>query len=336
MIPCDNVMLRRAIIALGLALALAPVGQSTAADAPSSGRTYRVGFLGAETASYDQPRLDTLRTGLRDLGYVAGTNLVVEVRFAGGDYSRLPDLASRLVARNVDVLVTTGVKATLGARRATATTPIVSMNMGDAIASGLAKSCSQPGGNVPGVAALSPEVMVKRLELLKVANPRIARVAVLVNPENPNFDWYLRDLRTHASPMKVAVEPVAVPGPDALERAFTAMAHHKVDAVIVHNDTMFVSQGKAIADLVARHRFAAVGWPALANDGILVGYNASSAEYWSYLPVYVDEILKGAKPGDLPIRQPTKFELVVNLNAARALGLAIPQSLVVRADPVIR
>lgn len=308
----------------------------TAAFPQQPATVHRIGFLGAETASHDQERVNALRESLRELGYVDGENLFIEVRLADGYFDRLPTLALELVARKVEVIVTDGVKSTVGARRATATTPIVASNMGDAVNAGLVASYAKPGGKVTGTALFSPEVMAKRLEFLKEAAPRIAKVAVLVNPDNPNFDAYLRVLRSRAVPLRVNIEPIVISSAGALEPAFLAMAKQKVDAVIVHNDTMFLANAKTIVNLIEKQGIASAGWTAFGNAGGLIGYGAGSSENWRYIAVYVDKILKGARPADLPVQQPTKFLLVINLRTARALSLTIPQALLWRADEVIQ
>jgi putative ABC transport system substrate-binding protein len=299
-------------------------------------KVYRIGFLGAESASYDSRRLEVLRTELRKLGYAEGRNIAIEPRFAEGNYDRLPALAAELVGLKVDVLVTSGSKAGVAASRATATIPVVVSNMGDAINPGFVANYAQPSGNVTGMSQLNPEVAAKLLDLLKQVKPQSATVAVLLNPANPNSGLVLRAQKRAADAMKVALEPVEVRGPDELESAFSTMGRRGIDALLVQSETMFSAHAKAIADLAIKHRIASAGTFDFARAGGLIGYSTNRLEAFRHLVRYVDKILKGAKPADLPVEQPSKVVLVINLNTAKALGLTIPQSLLLRADEVIQ
>ncbi len=298
-------------------------------------RIYRIGFLGAESAPYDARRLQVLGTRLRELGYVEGT-VVIESRFAEGNYDRLPALAAELVGLGVDVLVTSGSKAGIAASRATATIPVVVSNMGDAINPGFVRTYAQPGGNVTGMSQLNPEAAAKLLELLRQVKPRSATVAVLVNPANPNSGLVLESQRRAAAAMKVALEPIEVHGPGELERTFSTVGEKGIDALFVQSETMFAAHAKAIADLAIKYRIAAAGTIDFAQAGGLIGYSTNRLEAFRRLVGYVDKILKGAKPADLPIEQPTKVQLVINLKTARALGITIPKSMLLRADEVIQ
>ena len=321
----------RAMAAMLLALPLAGQSQPT-------GKVYRIGFLGAASASAPTSarRIEAFRKGLRELGYVEGTNVIVELRWADGDARRLPELARDLVLLQVDVLVTQGTTATRTAKEATSTIPIVMLAVGDAIGAGLVASLARPGGNVTGSTFLGPQLYAKQLEMLKHAIPRVARVAVLMNPDNPINRAVIQGMASTASAMKVVLTEFDARGPAEFEGAFRAMAQHQVDAVVVSADPILNASGRAIADLAIRQRLPAASGLEFAESGGLFGYGPSVNELWGRAPRFVDKILKGANPGDLPVEQATKFELVINLKTARALGLAIPQSLLLRADEVIQ
>jgi putative ABC transport system substrate-binding protein len=296
----------------------------------------RIGFLGSESASSASQarRLDAVRTGLRELGYVEGKNIVVEVRLAEGKYDRLPDLARELIGLKVSAIVVSGTKAMLAAKRATATIPIV-VGSGDAIGQGLVTNLAVPDGNLTGSIFFISEVTAKRLELLKEAIPRISQVAFLVNPADPPAPQF-QAMETTAKELKLAVRQFEVRAPNEFDSTFAAMAQKHVDAFVVQTDTMFAVNAKAIAALAIRHRLPSAGNIEFAEAGGLIGNGANAIEGHRRAAVYVDKILKGGNPGDLPVVQPTKFELVINLETAKALGLTIPQSLLLRADAVMQ
>jgi len=299
-------------------------------------QVHRNGFLGVQSASDYATRLEALRTGLRELGYLEARNIVIESRWAEGKYDRLPGLAAELVGRKVDVLVVDGLTAALAAKRTTATTPVVVANVGDPVNSGLIDSYAKPGGNVTGMSFLAPELTAKRLELVKQAKPSIAKVAVLIHPANPAFVQVLRVLRSEAERNRMRIEPIDVREADELESAFLTLATRGVDAIVVHSDTMFFAHAKSIAALAAKYRIASVGTWDFGKAGGLIGYGVNTLDNYRHIAVFVDKILKGAKPADLPVEQPTKVELVVNLKTAKAVGLRIPQSVLLRADEVIQ
>jgi putative ABC transport system substrate-binding protein len=325
---------RRAILrAIAAALLTAPFALRAQSPAP---RTYRIGFLSAESASAGQPQLDILRKDLDQLGYVEGRNLVIEVRHADGNYDRLPSLAAELVRLKVDVLVTSGSKAGFAAKETTTTTPIVVNNMGDATSAGFVPSYARPGGNVTGLSMMNPEMTTKQLQLLKEIKPNTVAIAVLMNPANPNYALTLAAIRREAASLNVRIEHFDIRREDEFERAFLDMKRAGIDTLLVQSETMFAARAKTIADLAAKHGIAMAGILSYARAGGLVGYSANPVDTWRHVVVYVDRILKGAKPADLPIEQPTKVYLVINLKTAKALGLTIPQSLLVRADEVIQ
>jgi putative ABC transport system substrate-binding protein len=295
-----------------------------------------VGFLGALSASgWGASRVEALRAGLRDLGYVEGKNIVVEFRWAEGDYDRLPDLAGELVRLKVDVLVTHGTPGTRAAKQATKTIPIVMAVSGDAVATGLVASLNRPGGNITGSTFFSPELTAKQLELLKEAVPSVTQVAVLVNPGNPVNRPSLQALETTARSLKVAIQLFEARGRNEIENAFLAMANKRVDAVAITDDGVFIANPGVIANLAAKNRFPSTGFKELAQAGGLIGYGVNFPEIFRRAAYFVDKILKGAKSADLPVEQATKFEVVANLKTAKALGLEMPTSILLRADEVI-
>ena len=295
----------------------------------------RIGFLGVESASGYTSRVDALRAGLRELGYVEGKNMVIEFRWADGKNDRLPELAAELVRLKVDVLVTHAVPGTRAAKEATTTIPIVTAVVADPVALGLVASLARPGGNITGSTFFYAELTAKRLELLREVFPRTRYVAVLLNPLNPAQALNFQAMEITARPLKVGLQKFEVRRPNEFESAFSAMAKKRVDAVAIVEDPMFLANAKGLADLAAKQRLPSIGFNEFAESGGLIGYGANLFELFRRAAYFVDRILKGAKPADLPVEQPTKFELVVNLKTAKALGIKIPQSILVRADRVI-
>ena len=324
---------RRAFLrTLAGSLLAAPV----AAEAQQPAKVARIGFLGPETVSGSKSRVDALRAGLRDLGYVEGKNIVIEFRWAEGKYDRLPDLATELVRLNVDVLVAAGEKAVDAAKRATTTIPIVVPVTGDAVATSLATSLARPGGNITGSTFFGAELTSKRLELLREAAPRITRVAYLLNPANSASGPGIAALEIAAKSLKLGIQPFEVRAPNEFDSVFTTMAKRHVDAIVVQADTIFIINAKAVADLAATRQFPSAGLKEFAEAGGLIGYGPNLLEMYRHAAVFVDKILKGAKPGDLPIERATTFELVINMKTAKTLGLKIPPSVLLRADQVIQ
>ena len=326
--------LRRVLLVLSLVLVV-----PLAAEAQATGKVYRIGFLGTHSHSDHAKGVDAFRAGLRDLGYVEGKDLVIEYRWAGGKYDRLPDLVAELVALKVDVIATTGgTPPALAAKRGTQTIPIVMTGVGDAVGMGLVASLGRPGGNVTGLSDAVPELSAKRLELLKEAIPRTERVAVLVNADNPlqtSLQTSWKALERAARSLKVELQKVEVRRPDEFEQAFATMAKGRIEAVVTTQDALFNANAKLIADLAAKKRLPSSGTRDFAEAGGVIGYGWNVSNNNRRAAHFVDKILKGVKPGDLPIEQPTKFELVINLKTAKALGLTIPPSLLLRADQVI-
>ena len=280
-------------------------------------------------------QLDALRQGLRDLGYVEGNNIVIEYRWAEGKYDRLPELAAELVRLDVSVIVTHGTPGSLAAKRATSTVPIVMAIIGDAIATGLVQSIARPGANITGSTFFFPELNAKRLEFLKEAMPRIRRVGVLVNPDNPAYLPALKAMEAAAKSLQLEIHPFAVKEPGQFASAFSAMAERRMEAVEVVDDRMLIANGTTIANLAITRGLPVIGGRDITDGGGLMAYAVDFAPMYRRAASFVDKILKGAKPADLPVEQATKFELVVNLKTAKALGLTVPATVLARADEVI-
>jgi len=297
---------------------------------------YRVGMLrSGDLASYAQ-RMDALRQALRDLGWTNARTVMFEERNADERYERLPRLAAELVALNVNVIVTVGTPATKAAKDATTTIPIVMVNTGDAVATGLVASLARPGGNVTGSTIFSPQLMAKRLELVKETLPRARLLAVILNPANPAQALSFEAAQSTARSLGIGLHKFEARGPDELEGIFLAMAKQRVDAVVTPQDGMIDAHARQIATLASKMHIPSVGNNALAIAGGLIGYGVDTFEMFRRAGYYIDKILKGANPGDMPVEQPTKFELIINLRTAKALGLVIPPSVLVRADNVIQ
>jgi putative ABC transport system substrate-binding protein len=304
------------------------------ARAQQGGRVARIGYLSFLSAADHAPRSDAFRAGLRDLGYVEGKNLQIEFRFADGDNDRLPGLANELVRLNVDVIVTysTGVPA---AQRATATIPVVMATYTDAVATGVIVSLAYPGGNVTGSTFFHPELMAKRLELLREVAPSTTRAGVFLFRGSAVNGHVLETMEDTAKALKIGLHPLEVGRPTDLEDAFSTLANQKVGALVVTDHALFIANAKAITALAAKHRLPSIGPLELAASGALMAYGVNFLDQFRRAAVFVDKILKGAKPGDIPVEQPTKFELVLNLKTAKALGLEVPPTLLARADAVI-
>jgi putative ABC transport system substrate-binding protein len=325
---------RRAFIA---AVTGALLAASSAAEAQPAGKVVRIGLLDyAASDPASAARWKAFRDQLRWLGYVEGQNVVFESRWGDGQVGRLPSLAAELVDAKVDILVTAGSEAALAAKQATNSIPIVTATGGDPVESGLVAGLAQPGGNVTGVISLMSQLAGKRLELLKQLIPRASRIAILRDPDNHSSALNLRDAESAAKSVGVVVQGVSVRGPKDLDAAFLAMKRARTDAVILAENTRFIADRRRIADLALMHRLPMmVAAKEYAEAGGLISYGTEYPDLFRRAATYVDKILKGAKPGDLPVEQPTTFELVINLKTAKGLGLTIPPSLLQRADQVI-
>jgi len=331
---------RRAFIGtLAGSLLAAPL----AAEVEQAGKVPRIGVLspGSPSGVGRNPSdlavlFAAFREGLRELGYVEGQNIKIESRWAEGNYDRLPGLAADLVRLKVDVIVTYGTPASQAAKRATGTIPIVMAAIIDPVASGLVTSIARPGGNLTGQSMMSPDLVAKQLEILKEAVPKVSRVAVLWNPANAGNAPQVRHAQDAAGALGVRLQSLGAKGPSEIDSAFTAMTSEQAGAVIVLVDAMLQENRTRITDLAARNRLPAVyGLSEYAEAGGLLAYGPNRLGMFRHAVTYVDKILKGAKPGDLPIEQPQTFELIVNLKTAKALGVTIPPSLLQRADQVI-
>ncbi|MBI3626261.1 MAG: ABC transporter substrate-binding protein [Candidatus Rokubacteria bacterium] len=323
-------------ITILVTLALAVLGAPLASDAQRPPKVHRIGFLGAASSSGYASLVEAFRQGLRDLGYVEGKNIVIEYRWAEGRYDSLPDLAAELVRLNVEVIVTHGTPGTLAAKQATKTIPIVMAVSGDAVATGIVASVARPGGNITGSTFFFPEINAKRLELLKEAVPRASRVALLLNPDNPSMGPVLKAVEAAARSLKVQLHQFEVRSPDEFAGAFSAMTKRRAEAVAIIDDAVLIAHAGRIADLAVKSRLPTIGFREYADVGGLMAYAVNFPDIWRRAAVFVDKLLKGAKPADLPIEQATKFELIINLKTAKALGLTMPQSLLIRAEHVIQ
>jgi len=328
-------MKRRTFMAMLTGIVVTPFG----AEAPQAAKVARIGYLSPNLAAFPHHQ-EAFRQGLRDLGYVEGGTIVIEYRGAEGKPERLPALTAELVALKVDVIVASGTPQALAVKEVTRTLPIVFAAVADPIASGVVTSLARPGGNITGTSLLAPDLVGKRLEQLKQAVPSISRVAVLWQPgglgERADKEM-LQGTEVAARALGVRLQVVEARGPEDFDRAFSDMIRARAGAVTVLPSNMFITERRRLVDLAAKKRLPAVyGLREFVDTGGLMSYGANPADSFRRAATYVDKILKGARPGDLPIEQPTKFELVINLKTAKALGLTIPPSLLGRADEVIR
>jgi len=305
-----------------------------AARAQQVGKVYRIGILEPIPAAQNAANLAALRKGLRDLGYVEGRNLIIEYRSADGRAERFPDLASELVRLKVDLIVTRGTPAARAAKNATGTIPVVMATMGDPRA--IVASFANPGGNITGVTTFSTELTAKRFELLKELVPNLSRVALLHNMGNPAAPPEWEETKTAARSLGLQAELLDVRSQGDLGRAFELAVRQRVDALVIGADGLTQMHQQTIVDLVARNRLPAA-YPAreFVEAGGLIAYAVNYPDLYFRFASFVDKIFKGAKPGELPVEQPTKFELVINLKTAKALGLTIPPAVLARADEVI-
>ena len=308
------------------------------ARAQPAEKVRRIGVLSAGSSTDPPPVNEAFRQRLRELGWVEGRNVVIDYRFAEYRYDRLPDLAAELVRLDVDVIVAAATPAAIAAKKATGTIPIVMVGVGDPVGSGLIASLAHPGGNVTGLtfSGASMDIYAKQLELLKEAVPKVRRVAILSNPTNPANPLWTEKVKGAGRSLGVGVQFVEASGPAEFDGAFSAMANERAGALLVMADSLFMLHRTRIADLATKGRLPLLGYKELVDAGGFMSYGPSLLDFGRLAAVYVDKILKGAKPADLPVEQPAKLDLVINLKAAKALGIIVPQSLLVRADEVIR
>jgi putative ABC transport system substrate-binding protein len=315
-------------LAVVLAVSLAVGTLPTGAQQPP--KIVQIGILSAFSPS---AREEAFRQGLRDLGHVEGQNVTIRSRYAEGRFAKLPELAAELVRLDVDVIVASPTEAIRAAQRATKTIPIVMAVSGDPVGSGIVTSLAHPGGNITGLTSVAAELTAKRLEFLKTIAPAMSRVSFLANKSTPKR--FASEMEAAGRVLGTQISPVMIEEADELEPAFSAMAKARVNGLVV--DLVLGEYRRQIADLAIRHRLPTISGPReFAEAGGLLAYGPNYPDLFRRAAIYVDKILKGGKPRDLPVEQPTKFELVINLKTAKALGLTIPQSLLVRADEIIQ
>jgi putative ABC transport system substrate-binding protein len=302
--------------------------------AQEAGRSYRIGFLGGADPVGYAALLQALRLGLRDHGYVEGSNIAIEYRWAEGKYDRLPALAAELVGLKVEVIITQGTPAALAAKRATTTLPIVMAIAGNPVETGIVTSLARPGGNITGSSFFWAELNAKRLELMKDLDPNLARAGVLMNPDNPAMASILRVMQETARASKVKLQTVDVRRIDELDAAI-ALAKTQIEALTVVDDGLFIANAQRIAELAARSRLPSIGFREYCEAGGMAAYGVDFPHIWRRAAAFVDKILKGTKPADLPVEQATRFEFIINLKTARGLGFEVPPALSGRADAVI-
>ena len=304
--------------------------------AQPKGKVWRIGFLGAFDPARSAPNVKGFQQGLRDFGYIEGKNVAVEYRWAEGRYERLSELADELVRAKVDLIVTAGTPGTQAAKQATSTIPIVMAIVGDATATGIVSNIARPGGNITGSNFFNPELAAKRIELAKESMPSLSHVAVLLNPGNPAFARELKLMHETAEVVKVELQPFPVRAAAEFPAAFDTIAAKRIRAVAILEDGLFNVNIDALVVLAAKHRLFSVGGKQLADAGGVLGYGVSFPEMYARAAYFIDRIFKGAKPGDLPVELPMRFELAINVKAAKALGVTFPPTILVRATRVIQ
>ena len=307
------------------------------AEAQQPKKIPRIGFLSASSSSADRPADEAFQRGLRDLGWVKGQNIVIDYRYAEGKPDRLPDLAVELVRLQVDIIVTAGEFAIRRAKQATKTIPIVMANSGDPVGSGLVANLAHPGGNITGLSILSPELSGKALEFLKESFPKVVRVAIVWNPNNAVKVLDFKEAQAAAAKLGVQLQSLEVRGPKDFESAFKSAIKERADALTVRAEAVTLFHRKQVVDFAVTRRLLAIyELSEFVEAGGLMAYGPSQSDNFRRAAIYVDKILKGAKPADLPVEQPMKFELVINLKAAKQIGLTIPPNVLAQADTVIK
>jgi putative ABC transport system substrate-binding protein len=326
---------RKLVGIAALAFVLVLVG--AVAQAQQAKKMAHVGFLSFTSPAAISSRIEGFRQGLRELGYVEGKNIIIEWRFAEGKLDRAPALAAELVRLKVDVIVTGGPQSTRAAKEATITIPIVMAFDNDPVGNGFVASLARPGGNITGLSTLYPEISGKQLELLKEIVPRLSRLAVFGNSTQPGNAQALKETELAAGALAVQLQYLDVRDPKDIETAFRAASRGRADAVLVLENAVLASQRKEIADLAVKSRLPAIYWRSdFVEAGGLMSYGVSLPDLDRRAATYVDKILKDAKPADLPVEQPKKFELIINLKAAKQIGVTIPPNVLARADRVIK
>jgi putative ABC transport system substrate-binding protein len=308
------------------------------ADAQQTGKIFRIGYLDAGTASGSAVLLEAFRQEMSKLGWIEGKNITIEYRFAEGKNDRLPELAANLVRLKVDLIVVDAGPSALAAKGATSAIPIVMTNVGDPVGFGLVASLARPGGNVTGLSSLSPELITKRLEILKDAVPKLVRVGLLRSPTSITTEIQLKEVKPTALALKLKLEEIETqPDPKGLESAFQTAKQKQVNAIMLQATRQFFAERKRIVELAVKYRLPAIySQKEFVDEGGLMSYGADYDDLYRRAAVYVDKILKGAKPADLPVQQATKFEFIINLKAAKQIGLTVPPEVLARANKVIK
>ena len=326
-----------AIARLAYLLWVVILAASIAADAQPTGKVHRIGVLGSGSPTSAAQFVEAFNQALRELGWVEGKNIVIDYRFAEGRFDRLPDLAAELVRLKVDVIAASPTPSALAAKNATRTIPIVMVSAAEPVQLGLIASLARPGGNVTGLSwSVNVEIIAKGLELLKEAVPRVRRVAVLSNPANPGHAVALKDVKAAAQSLGLQLQLLEVRGPGEFDGAFVAMVAQHADALLVVADSLFNLYRVRLAELATRYHLPSMhGLRENVEAGGLMSYGPNITASFRRAAFYVDKILNGTKPTDLPVEQPTRFELVINVGTAKALGLEMPRSLLTRADQII-
>jgi ABC-type uncharacterized transport system substrate-binding protein len=307
------------------------------ADAQQAKKVFRIGFLGNSTATLEANLVGPFREGLRDLGYTEGRDILIEYRWAEGKYERFPALIAELLAMKLDVIVTAGTPATQAYQRARTSIPLVMVAVGDPVGTGIVASLNRPGGNITGLTSISPELEGKRIELLSEMIPKLSHIAVMWNPRNAYHEIEKKEAQAAATAMRIKVLYLGVQAEDQLKDAFATILKERPEALLVLADRVFLHNRARIMDFAVQHHLPGIyAYLELVEAGGLMSYGPSYAEMHRRAATYVDKILKGAKPADLPVERPTKFELVINLKAAKKIGLTIPPNVLARADRVIR
>jgi putative ABC transport system substrate-binding protein len=323
---------RKLIVALGASALAAPLRSFAQQPAKVS----RIGFLGNSTAALEANLIGPFREGLRDLGYVEGRNLLIDERWAEGNYERFPALVAELIALRVELIVTAGTPAVLAIKKATTSLPVVMVAVGDPVGTGIVASLGRPGGNITGLSSIAPELEGKRLELLREVSPKLSHVAVFWNPVNAFHTSAMQQVRAASQAMHINVLPLPVAKVEELEGAFAAIVKARPQGLFILADRIFLHNRARMMDFAAKHHLPSVNaYRELVEAGGLMSFGPSYEDMHRRAATYVDKILKGAKPADLPVEQPTKFELAINMKTAKALGIKFPNSILVRADRVI-
>jgi len=328
-------MKKAAVLSILVVAVLLAVGVTAEAQQPK--KVPRIGFLGGASASFYAARTNAFRQGLNERGYTEGKNIVIEYRYAEGKFDRLPDLAAELVGLKLDVIVAAPTPSVLAAKKASATTPIVFASVVDPVASGLVASLARPGGNITGLTILGPELSGKRLELLKEVLPNVTRVAALWNSANPAQELIWKEMQAAAQELRLQLQSLEVRSANDFDIAFESALRERAQALIPSGEPLINTQLKRIVEFAAKNRLPAMyAGPEVVDAGGLMSYAPNYTDQYRRAAVYVDKILKGTRPGDIPVEQPTKFEFVINLKAAKQIGLTIPPNVLARADRVLR